>query len=191
MRSLASALLKTSLIAYTFTWGVLPAQAQVNAPPIVFQQATIKIHGTKQPAAVDLTDKLEKSFVAELPAEPHTTQLKVSIRPAEALGRRDYFTLTPFQSNDGMMFIYGSPMLGVPSAPFIQQPVDILTINHRGVIEEILPNTIPAHLDSQAAVDSPILAVLFLKAGTVDAEEIKPKDNVEHSLFNPAPEIRQ
>ncbi len=174
-------------------------QAQSSAPPIVYQQARMEILiAASTPPAASPTSQTATS--PEVPTPPidtknkyeaHSLAINVTVRPSEALEQRDLFLLSPFNQADALMFVYRTPELIIPSAPFIQQPVDILTINRQGLIEEILPNIVPANLDSQAAVDSPVLAVMYLKAGTVDKENIKPKDRVKHTIFSPAPEIRQ
>lgn len=167
------------------------------ATPFLFRQTEITIvalgprPGAAVPAPVAADPKSKTP-----PAPPATPaqrqfQLKAQMRPASTLQQPDLFSVDPFVHTQAHLFLFDPPALTGFRAPAIQKPVDMVAINVNGVIQEIIPQAIPATLDpSQYSVEEPVRALLFLPPGSVDANGIRPGDRVLNAVFTVKPEKR-
>ena len=158
------------------------------ATPVIFQQVQLTIIAFG-PAP---ESKAELAISNGKPLVPRIFKLKAQMRPSAALQQQDLFSIDPFARAQGHLFVFDPPALTGFQAPYITRPVDLIAIDERGTIQEIVPRAVPASLDpSQYAVDAPIKALLLLPAGMVDANGLKPGDRVQHAIFSIMPEKRK
>ena len=164
------------------------------ATPFLFRQTeiTIQAFGPKPDGnAKAAASPAEVKTASASPAAPRQFQLKAQLRPASALSQKDLFSVDPFVHTSAHLFLFDTPTLTGFQAPAIQKPVDVLAINANGIILEIVPQAIPAHLDpKQYAVEEPVRALLFLPPGSVDANGLRPGDRVLNAVFARPPEKR-
>ncbi len=164
------------------------------ATPFLFRQTEITILALgPKPGSVAAPAGAEGKNPPAQPIAPtpRQFQLKAQMRPASALLQKDLFSVDPFVHTSAHLFVFDTPSLTGFQAPAIQKPVDILAINQNGIILEIIPQAVPAHLDpSQYSVEEPVRALLFLPRGSVDANGLRPGDRVLNAIFARPPEKR-
>ncbi len=99
--------------------------------------------------------------------------------------QKDWFSLSSPPDGKGVMLAFAAPGL----APVIRleqySPLDVLLIAPTGIIAEIIPNIVLAHLPQDLTPQAPVLALLFLKGGTCDRLGIRPGDHATHAMFMP------
>lgn len=73
----------------------------------------------------------------------------------------------------------------------VTTPYDVLFVQGNGKIQYIVPNLVLGELSDPLEITGRIKAVMYLRAGTAKALDIRPGDRVEHALFKPSPLILQ
>ncbi len=168
----------------------------IGASPFIFQQTQITITalgpkpGTVARAPATEAGK-QPAPVQPIAPQPRQFTLRAQLRPADALQQRDLFSVDPFAHTQAHLFVFEKPTLTAFQAPHIQKAVDLLAVNANGIIQEIVPQAIPATLDPEKyAVEEPVRALILLPAGSVDANGLRPGDHVANAIFSRPPEKR-
>lgn len=200
MHMQASKLFQRLLCALLILWAFAGAQAQTN--PLIFSRETVTII-SKQPATQPSPETPAESFekpsqsARPEPASPASSatsnshQFNVEVRPEDAL-RLDYIhALTILRDNTGVMIAFGAPTIAPLPYFRVQQATDVLFVDNEGVILQIYPGHIPIDLTQEIYADKPIKALLYLKAGAVQAFNIRPHDVVQSTVFTPPPPLLQ
>ncbi len=178
------------------------------AHPMVFSRENIAIITVREAVAPqttnedESTDKKEES-VKEAPekeseaatqsSEPVTTRhvFSTEIHPM-SITRIGWFASREALPKDrGIMIVLENKEELSLGWSNVSTPYDVLFINHTGKIHAIVPDLVLGELTDPLEITGRIKAVLYLKAGTVKAMDIKPGDRVEHALFKPSPLILQ
>jgi len=102
-----------------------------------------------------------------------------STKAERAIGLMHRQSMEPYS---GMLFDYGNSQNVAMWMKNTYVSLDILFIDHKGVIQNITQNTTPLSLEVISS-GGPVLGVLEVKAGTVKAFKIKAGDTVLHALF--------
>lgn len=155
---------------------------------VIFQREALII---APPPLTESSPKNAEETPPESEAEkPRTEQrFQVEVRGEDALNLEYIHTLNELTDDSGVMIGFAMPsIVSVPTMK-VYQPVDVLFIDEDGVIEQILPNIVPAEITRDIAAPKPVSAFLYLKAGVAEKRGIKPRDEVRHSLFNSKPII--
>jgi uncharacterized membrane protein (UPF0127 family) len=114
----------------------------------------------------------------------------VDIRDFGSVHNPAWFDFAGLAENKGLLLTqaFSAPVTIAPVNHFAK--LDILLLDDYGTILKILPNIALAELGEPVASGVPVLAVLYLKGGMVDALGVQPGDSVRYKLFRKHPEIR-
>ncbi len=154
------------------------AFAQVT--PLIFERENITI---ESPAPRALKE-------GETPPPTHAPLVyDVEIRPEDALRLEYIHTLNNLNDTSGVMIAFTAP--SVVALPVMQVPtaVDALFVMSNGTIVQMLPNVVLADINQEIVAKEPIKAFLFLKAGSIAAQKIRPYDVVIGKKFLAAPPL--
>lgn len=189
-----------------------PATAQENQP-VVFSQTVIAIvPGTTVPQAITQSPALQSPAQAPSEnAEPAvedgelstdaTAMLNQAVAAAEIPKLRVQVRNNQIPLDSGLFLSYrtdaGHGVLtyfpqAAPRplvAENIQRPLDVLFIREDGIIAQIMPQVVLAHLPEDIRVDFPVQALLYMEAGLTAEWGIQPGYRVEHGMFKPKPLI--
>lgn len=168
---------KRLLAALALLWVALPAHAQ----GLIFERENIRI---ESPAGAPAADGKPRATHAPLTFD-------VEVRPEDALRLEYIHTLNALADNSGVVIAFAAPTIVSLPALKVPTPVDTLFVAENGMIIQILPNTVLADLTQEIVAHKPIKAFVFLKAGTVKAQEIKPQDIIRGSTFSAAPPVME
>lgn len=159
--------------------------------PLIFERETIQIipQQPKESAQQATSTSSQQPDPPEKERMPHS--FNVEIRPEDALKLDYIYGLTTLNDTNGVMIAFGAPTIA--PLPFfrVQQATDVLFVNDEGVILQIYPGHIPMDVTRDIYADTPIKALIYLKAGVVKALDIRPKDIVQSRVFNPPPPLLQ
>ncbi len=73
----------------------------------------------------------------------------------------------------------------------LETAYDVLFIRGTGRIQAIVPDLVLNDLTEPLEITGKIKAVLYLRSGTAQAQDIMPGDRVDHAMFKPAPIVLQ
>ena len=153
------------------------AQAQTS---LIFERAKIRIDAT-----------LSANEIKEN-AEPRPSlNYSVELRPESALNLENIHTLNLLTPTTGVMIAFDAPSIVALPAMKVYTPVDVLFVLEDGGITQIMPKVVLGDISQNIEAKTPIKALLFLKAGEVEARNIRPRDVVTGSMFSPAPAIQE
>jgi hypothetical protein len=160
----------------------LQAQNQYTAP-VIFARETIRITPSEEevlqnPASAQEGEK------ASAPPEPRPiTQVSTEIRSQEALSLEYIHPLNTLTPTTGVMIALDSPLM-MPLPRFnVYAASDVLFIDENGTILQILPNHIPAQVTQEILAPRAVKAFLYLQAGMVESNQIRPRDRISASIF--------
>lgn len=185
----------------------LPATIFAQTTPLIFARESITI--TSKTPALPAPATPQESFerapnnqtaqpeptapAAVNAAPPAFTQhrFNVEVRPEDAL-KLDYIhALTALRADSGVMIAFSAPTIAPLPYFRIQQATDVLFISNEGVVLQIYPGHVPIQITQEIYAERPIKALLYLKAGTVQARNIRPQDVVQSRTFSPPPPLLQ
>ncbi|MBN66979.1 MAG: hypothetical protein CMM94_05370 [Rickettsiales bacterium] len=152
--------------------------------PIIFQKDSLTI--TSYPRA-EKSEEQEGENAA--PPTPTEHVFSVEVRPENAMRLEWIHTLNTLDNNRGVMIAFETPMQ-IPLMPLeVYKPVDVLFIDNDGKILQIAPSVVLGELQQDIYAKKPIRAFLYLQGGISESLNIKPRDEVDHPLFNSAPVV--
>lgn len=112
------------------------------------------------------------------------------IRDAENAARSPgWFNYAVPEAKKAAMLTHARPVVARVSSADGFAAVDVLFVDKYGAIRQIAPNLVPAELAEPISSEAPMLAVIYLKAGTVAALNIQPNDSVSHAIFAKKPVV--
>lgn len=158
-----------------------PAFAQVT--PLIFERESITISSPPVPVTESDTQRI---ITNHLPLN-----FDVEIRPEDALRLEYIHTLNALTESNGVMIAFVAPSMVALPKMNVPTAVDALFIADDGQVVQMLPEVVLADLAQDIMAKTPIKAFLFLKAGTVKAKNILPKDKVSGKKFTPSPALMQ
>jgi uncharacterized membrane protein (UPF0127 family) len=148
-------------------FSLLPLPALAVESPITYARGDILIEGKGTPLM----------FNAE-------------IRDAENAARSPgWFNYAVPDAKKAAMLTHVRPAIARVTSADGYAPVDVLFVDMYGNIREIMPSIVPAELTEPIASREPVLAVIYLKSGTVASANIRPGDHVSHAIFAKKPVI--
>ncbi len=177
-------LLACTVLAIT---ALLAGQAIAQVSALIFEREDIRI---SSPAREEGTEQADGKKPAPNAAHEPLT-FNVEIRSEEALRLEYIHTLNSLTETSGVMITFNAPSIVSLPAFRVPTPVDAVFVLSDGTIEQILPNVVLADLTREITSRKPFQAFLFLKAGTVAAQHIKPQDVITASVFSAAPPLMQ
>lgn len=154
------------------------------APPLVYRRDILTIH---PPAPVVVQEETADSSPPAPPRAP--VELATELRSEQALRLDWVHSLSRLGERDSMTIIFDPPRYSAIYPLNFYQPLDILSIDPRGRIIQIVPELVLFELGEAIDSGEPIRARLFLPGGTAEALGIRPGDRVQHPLFTPGPRI--
>ncbi len=159
---------------------LLAATVYAQVTPLIFERENITIQSP--------LPRVPKEGETAPPSHPPLVY-DVEIRPEDALRLESIHMLNNLTDASGVMIAFTAP--SVVALPALQAPtaVDALFVMQDGTIAQILPNVILADITQEIVAREPIKAFLFLKAGTVAAQKIRPLDVVSGKKFTAAPPL--
>lgn len=188
-----------------------PATAQ-ESQPVVFSQTIIAIvPGTTVPKAITQSPALQTP--AEAPsenAEPSDNsalstdanamlnqaiataeipKLRVQVRNNQVPLDSGLFLSYRTDAGHGVLTYFSQAAPRPLVAENIQRPLDVLFIREDGIIAQIMPQIVLAHLPEDIRVDFPVQALLYMEAGLTAEWGIQPGYRIEHGMFKPKPLI--
>lgn len=134
---------------------------------------------SSQPSAAVVFEKDGARIVRQ---DGTATVLTVEIADTNAKRERGLMYRTGLRDDQGMLFLFpvdqriGMWMANTP------EPLDMIFIDRRGEIKEIVENTVPFSHDEIRSQNS-VRAVLEVKAGFCAKTGVKTGDLVEHAFF--------
>ena len=131
----------------------------------------------------------EKPSATAKPVIRTKKEVMVNVRPESFLRQQGVFNLQPFMDAAGLMVVLAPPRPDALFANNIFASVDVLFITAEGEIAQIVPSITPSDLDETVSADRSVRALLFLRAGECERQDIRPADTVEHSLFRVKPTV--
>lgn len=191
-----------SLLAASLLAGAAMAQ---QVTPLIFEREEIRI---TSPASITVitSNTPEKADTpkpeGDTPKEGASTDPKppvatghpqlnfdVEVRSEDALRLEYIHTLNSLADNTGVIISFTKPSQYNLPAFRVPTPVDVLFVMENGTVEQIVPNIVLSDLSQEITARKPFKGFLFLKAGTVAAKGIKPKDVVSSRVFNAGPAL--
>ena len=153
-------------------WLLGTAAAFAQETPVIFERTEIRI------------DPAFTERAPDMPAEVRSaSRFSIELRSEDA-ARLEYIpSLNTLADSEGVMILFRAPIL--TALPKLNNfiPVDAVMIAEDGTILSISPAVILANLPEQELSADPVKALLFLKAGTLAARDIKVKDMIVAPMF--------
>jgi len=109
--------------------------------------------------------------------------IEIEIAETEKQKKKGLMNRRRLKESTGMLFVSSEPQIMHMWMKNTLIPLDMLFIDHRGIIVYIAPNVRPKSL-GVITFNTPVKAVLELPGGTAKTLMIKPGDFVIHSLFD-------
>lgn len=158
------------------------AQNQYTAP-VIFARETIRITPTEEAVVQNPATATEGEKAAPSPEPRPITQVSTEIRSQEALSLEYIHPLNTLTPTTGVMIALDSPLM-MPLPRFnVYAASDVLFVDENGTIIQILPNHIPAQVSQEILAPRAIKAFLYMKAGMVESNQIRPRDRISASIF--------
>ncbi len=153
---------------------LLPVWGDAASQPVAFARGTVLLVPTQSTS----------------PQYHNGVLFGVDIRDFGSVHNPAWFQFAGIAEGKGLLLTLAraEPVI-ITSVPHFA-PLDILLLDDYGVVLKILPNLVLSTLQESIASDAPVLAVLYLKGGTVDVMGVKPGDHVRHKMFRTRPEVR-
>lgn len=153
---------------------LLPLAAAATPQPVTFERGTVLV----------------------LPSHPKDAGnqggvlFDVDIRDFGSVHNPAWFDFASFGENRGLLLTlaFAAPITIYPVNHFAK--LDILLLDDFGTILKILPNIALSELSEPVGSGQPVLAVLYLRGGMVDALGVQPGDSVRYKIFRKHPEVR-
>ncbi len=165
----------SALLALLLVAGAATAQTS-----LIFERAKIRIDAT--PSAKEIKDNVEPRA---------TLTYSVELRPESALNLENIHTLNILTPTTGVIIAFNAPSIVSLPAMKVYTPVDVLFVAEDGAILQIMPKVVLGEISQTLQAKSPIKALLFLKAGEVEARGIRPHDVIAGHIFTPAPNVQE
>lgn len=169
-----------------------PLSAFATNEPLVYRRDSITIMPKDLYASTVLRDedtKPKKKKTESKMREP--IQMDVEIRPVQALQSEWFYSAGGAQQDKAVMIMFDPPTDVPLMAMRIYEPLDVLYMDEEGKIIQIVPDVVLAYLEEPIGAESLVRSWLFVQGGTAERLGIRPKDRVEHPLFNPRPRVLQ
>ena len=161
-----------------------PLMAAAQTSPVIFERQDIVIYPAVKPAITN--DAGEE--VAPAP-DRSPLRFSVEIRSEEAMKLEYIHTMNTLTETTGVMIVFTLPtMVSLPNFS-VTTPVDVLFVDDQGFILQMLPGVVPANITQDIMAKSPVRAFIYLKAGTIKATKLRPRDRVESPVFTPPPPV--
>jgi uncharacterized membrane protein (UPF0127 family) len=163
---------------------VMPALANAQSSPVIFERQDIVILPAEVPTRVDGEGR---DF--QPPADHPPLRFSVEIRPEDAMKLEYIHTLNTLTDTTGVMIAFTLPtMVSLPTFT-VSTPVDVLFVDYQGMILQMLPGVIPAEITQDIMAKEPVRAFIYLQNGVIKAKNIRPGDRVESTVFTPPPPV--
>ena len=165
-----------------YLWICLSVSLLAFAAPaqVLFERADVQVN----PAPIG-------GHNGEVVLQRPTVKLNVELRAQDALQLEYIHTLNTLADGTGVMVVLNNPAVVPLPAWQVFTPVDAVFIADTGEILQILPNVVLGNMQQDIAAKAPVKAFLFLKAGQVQASQLRPHDMVAGNMFSPAPAVMQ
>ena len=172
------------LLPLFFLLILVPFLASAQNSPVIFERQDIVIY----PAAKPVTTNDAGEEIT--PASDHPPlRFSVEIRSEEAMKLEYIHTMNTLTETTGVMIVFTLPtMVSLPNFS-VTTPVDVLFVDDQGFILQMLPGVVPANITQDIMAKSPVRAFIYLKAGTIKATNLRPRDRVESPVFTPPPPV--
>lgn len=165
---------------------LFPALVLANSP-VVFQRDSIRF----LPAASVQVIEEGETEESEAPPTREAFDIKVEIRPQDALRLEWIHTLNKLGEDEGVMIVLNEAMQ-LPLMPLqVFTPVDVVVADARGLVSQLIPNVVLATLNEDIVANRPTRAFIYLRAGSIDAYGILPNDRIDHPYFTPQQKVLQ
>ncbi|MCI5050305.1 MAG: DUF192 domain-containing protein [Rickettsiales bacterium] len=180
MRAIAILLMFVSLNA----WAI-----DRRAPSLVYKRDSITI----VPPAPFVIFSKEQQYNQTTPeaakAEVKPITLGVSVRGEQALRQHNMHLLQTMKPEHSVMVVMRHP-LDIPLMALpVRNQLDVLFVDERGMIVQIIPNLVLESLKKDYFSGREIKAILYAYGGTVQKHGIKPGYMIRHASFSPEPEV--
>ncbi len=166
--------------------------AHASGEPLVYRRDSITIMPAGVYSVKVLTgdeDETKKSKKKTKVREP--IAMDVEIRSVQALQSEWFYSASQAQADKAVMIMFDPPT-DVPLMNMrIYEPLDVIYIDEEGKIIQIVPEVVLADLQEPIGAEHLVRSWLFLQGGSAERLDIRPKDRVEHPLFNPRPRVLQ
>lgn len=139
------------------------------------------------PAASPIT--FAKDQIVLLPAKPLIESLKdgalfqVEIKSSGNAMNPDWFQLSGFPANHGLLLTYDHPQIININPANILAHYDVIAANQYGEIVMILPNIVLANLAGTIQTPEVANTVLYVAGGTTSDIGLQVGDHLQHSMF--------
>ena len=172
---------KCLLVFLLFT---LPLLASAQTSPVIFERQDIVILPAEKS-----TQQNEQNRDSQPPKDHPPLKFSVEIRPEDAMKLEYIHTLNTLTETTGVMITFTLPtMVSLPSFS-VSTAVDVLFVDHQGIILQMLPGVIPANITQDIMAKEPVRAFIYLQNGIIKAKNIRPGDRVESTVFTPPPPV--
>lgn len=150
------------LFSVVFLTACLPDKAQHEKEPLVFEKATVQIVSPQDDAI--------------------KAELTVEIADNDAKRMRGLMYRTELADDAGMLFLFPVRKRISMWMANTSLSLDMIFIDERGVVREIVENTVPFSHDEIRSKES-VSGVLEVKAGVSERLNLQPGDRLEYSFF--------
>lgn len=158
--------------------------------PVIFQRDVV----TYVPVTpVEVIEEAPAEGEEEAEPEPprEAFDIDVEIRPQDALRLEWIHTLNNLKDKQGVMIVLSEAMQ-IPLMPLqVFTPLDVIVIDERGAVSQLIPNVVLATLGEDIVASRPTRAFLYMRAGSIAANRMQPADMVDHPYFTPQQTVLQ
>ena len=175
------------LLALTLVFSTSSAHAIVFERDVIRILPRVDVFSEVNPSTPQTQGSQTENQDNAVPPSRPVIELMVEIRGEQVL-QTDWLHLSQlFQADDGMMILFDIARV-VPISPRnFYTELDILLIDQQGIITQIAPNVNLSELYQDIYPSTAVKAWLYVAAGTVKLQDIRPGDMIEHRHFLPDP----
>lgn len=131
-----------------------------------------------------------KDQITLLPAKPVKESdqsgvlFQMEIRSAGSVLNPDWFQLSGFQPNHGLLLTYAQPEQIAIEPANVFAHYDIIAVNSYGEIEMIFPDLVLAEITQALPVPKPVSALMYIAGGSASSIGLTVGDHVTHAMFS-------